>query len=105
MKTAAFAVARGHAQQGPDPKRVAPDPDDLQPGAPLLLTANTRTPTTEEPERLLSIREVADRLGVGLTTAYRLCNAGRLPVRRIGGSRRVRPDDLERFIEASLERP
>lgn len=70
-----------------------------------MLTANTRTPTTEEPERLLSIREVAGRLGVGRTTAYRLADGGAFPVRRIGGSLRVRPEDLEAYIESCLECP
>lgn len=65
----------------------------------------TTQPPTEEPERLLTVREVADRLGISLSSAYRIANSGSLRVRRISGARRVRPEDLEQFIEASLERP
>jgi excisionase family DNA binding protein len=70
------------------------------------LPANTtRTRKTEEDhERLLTVRKAAPELGIGLTTCYRLCSTGELPVRRIGGSRRVRLHDLEAYIESSLER-
>jgi excisionase family DNA binding protein len=47
---------------------------------------------------LLTVKQVAERLGIGKTLAYSLVADGRLPSHRIGGAIRVRPADLERFL-------
>ncbi len=52
-------------------------------------------------EQILSLREVARILRCGLSTVKRLIEAGRLPTIRVGsarGWRRVRREDLERFL-------
>lgn len=53
-------------------------------------------------ERLLTVAEVSDRLGVSVFTVREWLKAGRLQGFRMGGSKlgwRVRESDLDRFIE------
>ena len=71
---------------------------------PLPANAPRTRKTEEDHERLPTVLEAAAKPGIGLTTCYRLCNTGELPVRRIGGSRRVRLHDMEAYIESSPER-
>jgi MerR family transcriptional regulator, light-induced transcriptional regulator len=47
---------------------------------------------------MLTLHEVADRLGVHYMTAYRYVRTGRLPATRDGAEWRVRVSDVERFI-------
>jgi excisionase family DNA binding protein len=49
--------------------------------------------------RLLSVRQVADRLGVSTATVYGLCARGELADLRVSNARRIRPEDLERYLE------
>ena len=59
----------------------------------------------EQPtERLLSPRELSGLLGLGRTSVYSLLTTGEIPSVRIGRLRRVRREDLDRFIEERLER-
>ncbi len=55
------------------------------------------------PDRLLTADEVAEKLSIGLSTAYMLLQRGDLPSVRIGRSVRVRPEDLRRFVLARRE--
>ena len=48
--------------------------------------------------RLLSVREVAARLGVSTAIVYRFYELGELAHVRISNTYRVRPSELERFI-------
>src|SRR5437660_249854 len=48
--------------------------------------------------RLLTAREVAERLGVSTATVYALCEHGELVHVRISNAIRVAPADLEAFI-------
>ena len=48
--------------------------------------------------RSLSVKEVADRLGVSSITVYRHLRSGKLPFFKFGGSIRVLERDLETFI-------
>ena len=50
--------------------------------------------------RLLTVREVAEQLGLCAATVYRLCESGELPHVRIVQSIRIRPADLEGFLAA-----
>jgi excisionase family DNA binding protein len=52
----------------------------------------------------MSPDEVRERLGISRTLVYRMLAAGTLPSVRVGRLRRVRPADLERYIESRLER-
>ena len=49
-------------------------------------------------ERLLSIQDVANLLGVVTKTIYRSIKAGKLPVVRVGRLIRIRPSDLAKFM-------
>jgi len=54
--------------------------------------------------RLLKGKEVAAMLGVSNSFAYLLMKRGDIPTVRIGSAVRVRPEDLERYInEKALE--
>jgi excisionase family DNA binding protein len=55
-----------------------------------------------EGERLLSPEQVAERLGIGRTFAYKLLAEKCIPSFTIGKLRRVRESDLDRYIEERL---
>jgi excisionase family DNA binding protein len=64
----------------------------------------TRTTTPHRaPPALLTIPQVADRLGASSRHIQRLIKAGHLPVHRLGRLVRVSEDDLARLIAASRE--
>jgi excisionase family DNA binding protein len=48
--------------------------------------------------RLLTVREVAERLSVSTATIYALCERGELPHVRISNAIRIEPAGLEAFI-------
>lgn len=48
--------------------------------------------------RFMTVGEVAAVLRVSTMTVYRLINAGELPAVRIGRSFRLRPQDLDRYL-------
>ncbi len=58
--------------------------------------------TATEEKRLLTLDDVCDRLQVSDATIRRLVRDGELKVVRIGRAVRVRPEDLDDFIEARL---
>jgi excisionase family DNA binding protein len=54
------------------------------------------------PERLLKATEVAEILNVSKAYAYQLIQQRKIRSVKIGGARRVRPVDLDLFIEENL---
>jgi excisionase family DNA binding protein len=51
------------------------------------------------PERLLTVRVVADRLDVSTETVLRWCRRGQMPsIRLPGGAIRIQPADLEAWL-------
>jgi excisionase family DNA binding protein len=54
--------------------------------------------------QLLTVRQVADRLGVSAATVYGLCDRGELPHLRVSNAIRVRREDLEAFIRRGDDR-
>jgi excisionase family DNA binding protein len=50
------------------------------------------------PEKLLTVREVAERLGVCRATAYGMVERGDLPAVRIASAVRVHPADLQALV-------
>jgi excisionase family DNA binding protein len=74
-------------------------------GAPGTAPRTTTSPTMADlyalqarRDRLLTVRDAADMLGVGTWAVYRLCETGELPHIRIVESIRIRPADLAAFI-------
>jgi excisionase family DNA binding protein len=67
----------------------------------------TATPMSEDPHRdqdLLGVEDVAERLGVQVTTVHRWCRDGRLQCLKPGKAWRIRPSSLDAFL-AQGERP
>ncbi|MCA0293065.1 helix-turn-helix domain-containing protein [Nostocoides australiense] len=56
-----------------------------------------------EDKMLYTLSDVAAALSVGRSKVYELVRCGALPSVRIGGSRRVRSEDLATYVD-SLER-
>jgi excisionase family DNA binding protein len=58
---------------------------------------------SDAPERLLRVRQVADRLGVSVPTVYRLIARGELVgPGHVGRSSRWRERDIDAFIRARV---
>lgn len=51
---------------------------------------------------LLTIRETIARLKIGRSKFYLEVQAGRIPLRKVGGASRVRADELNAYIEGLL---
>jgi excisionase family DNA binding protein len=51
-----------------------------------------------EPERLLTVKQVAELLGVCPATVYRLCHSGQLPSTRLLNAIRIPRQGLLRFL-------
>jgi excisionase family DNA binding protein len=52
---------------------------------------------------LLTVREVASRLGLSTATVYTLCHQGELPHIRISNAIRIAPADVEAFLSRKRE--
>jgi excisionase family DNA binding protein len=61
-----------------------------------------RGPAVPPDRRLLRIDEVAARLQIGRSTAYRLCQQRRLPTLVIGKAVRVPADELEAWVRRNV---
>ena len=46
----------------------------------------------------LTVAQVAERLSIGLRSAYRLVNNGELPALRVGGAIRVSDTDFQNYL-------
>ncbi|MCH7662278.1 MAG: helix-turn-helix domain-containing protein [Chloroflexi bacterium] len=53
--------------------------------------------------KLLKAAEVAEFLNISRAFAYQLMNRGELRTVAIGTARRVRPEDLRRYIQENIE--
>lgn len=60
---------------------------------------------TLEVETMLSLKEVAGRLGVSVMTVRRLIWEGTLPAFKIGGRMKVDPEALEQYRKGSAYQP
>jgi putative molybdopterin biosynthesis protein len=54
---------------------------------------------------LLTAEQVAERLQISQSFAYTLMSRGEIPTVRLGRSVRVRPQDLEKYIESNIHNP
>lgn len=52
--------------------------------------------------RFLTVAEVASALRVSNMTVYRLISAGELPAARVGKSYRIRPEDVDTYLQRSF---
>lgn len=48
---------------------------------------------------LMTVSEACRRLGICRSTFYNLVGKGKVPLRKVGGSSRVRSDELDAFIQ------
>jgi putative molybdopterin biosynthesis protein len=53
----------------------------------------------ESDRKFLSLTEVGERLEVSIQTVARMIERGELPSVRIGRRRKIRPRDLESYVE------
>jgi len=83
--------------------QMAPYPDKFGGTWSMLLKENLSIEETSL-FRLLNAKDIAVALNIGLSTVYLLLERGELPSIRIGRSVRIRPDDLEEFIESKVQR-
>ena len=63
---------------------------------------DTKIELNNLPDRLLRASEVAALLSISRAFAYQLMQRGKIRTVCIEGARRVRPNDLRDYIEASL---
>lgn len=56
-------------------------------------------PPRPKRKAFLSVREVAEELGISERSAWRLVEQGELPVHEFGGSTRVKREDLDAYVE------
>ena len=54
---------------------------------------------------LLRVEQVAQRLQLGTSTVYRLCQQGVIPSVRIGASLRIPADALDAWLRRQIEPP
>ena len=85
---------------------AAPTVQPSQPFAGSTSNVVTRLlpgPATPRPgtKSLLTVREVAARLGVSRATVYKLCTEGTLPHLRLSNVIRFDPDALEAYLAAA----
>lgn len=59
----------------------------------------------KEKTELLTVKEVAEYLRMGLLTTYKLINEGKLPAFKVGRQWRVKKDDLQHYIETQKLAP
>ncbi len=62
-------------------------------------------PVDGAPARLLRIEDVADRLAVSRSMAWKLIAYGQLRSVRIGRAVRVRPADLDEYVAGAVREP
>jgi len=66
----------------------------------LVLAHAMLNPQVEE-TKALKVSEAAKRLRISDKKVYQFCEEGRLRHHRIGNSIRIRPEDIEEFIQES----
>ena len=53
-------------------------------------------------EQIMTLREVAQYLGLHIMTVYKLTREGRVPAAKIGGQWRFKRDVLEHWLETQM---
>lgn len=65
-------------------------------------TDKNPNPDWLENNHLMTLREVAEYLGLHYLTVYRLIQEGKIPAARLGGRWRFKKDVLDRWIENDM---
>ena len=55
-------------------------------------------------EQIMTLREVAQYLGLHVMTVYKLTREGRVPAAKIGGQWRFKRDVLDNWLESQMHR-
>lgn len=71
----------------------------------MLGAARNEEENSRKLEKLLNMREVAEILGIGQTLAWQLVWDGKLTSVRVGRFIRVRPADIEKFLDENQQLP
>ena len=61
-----------------------------------------KTNGTKHAEQIMTLREVAQYLGLHAMTVYKLTREGRMPAAKIGGQWRFKRDVLDHWLEAQM---
>jgi excisionase family DNA binding protein len=72
-------------------------------GKPVATQGNLVDGMDDRSGRLLRIDDIADRLAISRSMAWKLVAIGELPAVRIGRAVRVRPGDLEAYVARAAE--
>jgi excisionase family DNA binding protein len=92
---------RGVSKESPDlGQNRSPFVTRLLPGEPRQVLNGGGS--TDAPERLMSVAEVAERLGVKPVTVYKLCTRGRLAHVRVLNALRVAPSAVAEFLNRQI---
>ena len=67
-----------------------------------MIPTKDNSPDLDTFPRLLTAREISQILHLSHSTVYQLLQRGDLPSVRFGRSVRVRPEDLEKFLDAKV---
>lgn len=65
----------------------------------------TKSNGTRDNEQIMTLREVAQYLGLHVMTVYKLTREGRVPAAKIGGQWRFKRDVLNEWLESQMHRP
>ena len=68
----------------------------------MTIYTNPQDTDTEKPIRLLKVSDVARMTQVSPSQVYTMIQEGSLPAVRFGTALRVRPEDLQKFIEDNI---
>jgi excisionase family DNA binding protein len=68
----------------------------------MTIYTNPQETDTEKPIRLLKVSDVARMTQVSPSQVYTMIQEGALPAVRFGTALRVRPEDLQKFIEDNI---
>ena len=61
-----------------------------------------KTNGTKRAEQIMTLREVAQYLGLHAMTVYKLTREGRMPAAKIGGQWRFKRDVLDHWLESQM---
>ena len=78
--------------------------DDIRRALRPLLQPDEVSSTAQDPPRLLSVNEVAYRLGVSRPKVYQLISKGEIEALVVGRSRKIPVSAMDEFLAKSRER-